>query len=146
MDDIYLKMFNIIGITDIIFKEHNDILIERDILLSNEKYTEIQHLIPELKKNLSSTTITCLHKNASENQRWPLLNLVRQILKEHNYDVKSQTKFNSETGEKIKLYVIRKPNDIIEPSKLHISQLRNYKIAPIIRKKNKDVDIDLKDV
>ena len=104
MDDIYLKMFNIIGITDIIFKVHNDILIERDILLSNEKYTEIQHLIPELKKNLSSTTMTCLHKNASENQRWPLLNLVRQILLSCKFKLLPIRKANGYTKAGKKLY------------------------------------------
>ena len=61
------------------------VLIERDLLLNNERYNEIQKYIPELKKVFSSSCMTALQSNALSNQKWPLINFVRQILKNINY-------------------------------------------------------------
>jgi len=57
-----------------------EILILRDTLLSDDLYKECEKDILELKKILSSTSLTSLQKDAVKNQKWPLLNLVRQIL------------------------------------------------------------------
>ena len=62
------------------------VLIERDLLLNNERYNEIQKYIPELKKVFSSSCMTALQSNAISNQKWPLINFVRQILKNKEYD------------------------------------------------------------
>jgi len=63
----------------------NESLIPREILLDDTKYEEIKNIIPELKKNMNSTFLTALHEDAEEKQRWPLLNLIRQILHVYKY-------------------------------------------------------------
>ena len=63
----------------------NESLIPREILLDDTKYEEIKPIIPELKKNMNSTFLTALHEDAEEKQRWPLLNLIRQILHVYKY-------------------------------------------------------------
>lgn len=91
----------------IFFENENtlhELLIERDILISIEKYEEIQKLLPELKKILSSTVLTSLHKNANDNQRWPLLNLVRQILSIYKYKLIPIRKADGYTPTGIKKY------------------------------------------
>ena len=84
--------------------ELNGILIPRDILLNSSKYEEIQTLIPELKKMMSSSVMTGLHKNASESQKWPLLNLVRQILLAYCFQMSPIRKSDGYTLDGIKKY------------------------------------------
>ena len=55
--------------------------IPREVLLSEEKYNEIVEEIPKLKTIYSSSYMTSLQKNAKKNQQWPLINIVRQVLK-----------------------------------------------------------------
>ena len=50
-------------------------------------YEEIKKDIPELKKLFSSSSHTSLHKNAEESQKWPIINITRQILKSCNFDM-----------------------------------------------------------
>ena len=75
----------------IIFEETtylNGLEIPRDILLSKTRYEKVKPDIENLKKmGFSSSTLTALQKNATEQQKWPLLNLVRQILKASNYNI-----------------------------------------------------------
>ena len=59
--------------------------VNRDIFLSDERYADIQENIPLLKLKLSSSSLTCLQSPAGVKQKWPLLNLTRQLLKQHNY-------------------------------------------------------------
>ena len=77
-------------------------LIPRDILLSKETYNEVKQEIIELKKKFSSSSLTSLQKNAETGQKWPLLNLVRQILKICNYQMKPVRRSNgySKDGKK----------------------------------------------
>ena len=66
----------------------NGMEIPRDILLSKKKYEEIIEEIVSIKKSgFSSSSLTALQKNAKERQKWPLLNLVRQILRASNYNL-----------------------------------------------------------
>ena len=63
------------------------LIIERDMLVSNEKYEALKPHIVELKKIFSSKCMTSMHSCAEYNQRWPCLNLVRQVLKRMGYDI-----------------------------------------------------------
>ena len=56
-----------------------------------KKYEEIKKHIPELKKIFSSSCMTSLQKNAYKSQKWPLLNLARQILSFYNYKMNIET-------------------------------------------------------
>ena len=66
----------------------NGLLIERDILLNDERYNNIIENIPELKTYNSSSVLTSLQSNAKDNQKWPLINIVRQLLKTIRYNMK----------------------------------------------------------
>lgn len=74
-------------------------LISRELLLNDNTYENIQEDIPILKNIFSSSTLTSLQKNAKENQKWPLLNIVRQILKQKNYKMIPIRKCNGRTKE-----------------------------------------------
>lgn len=89
MDDITEKIvllilkkinININKISDI-----NQLLIPREIFLCDEIYKDIKNNIPELKKKFKSSYLNSLQSTAEKKQSWPLLNLVRQILKSINY-------------------------------------------------------------
>lgn len=98
---------NIFKISGIPFEELNEIdglLIEREILLSLEKYETVKEKIPELKKYLSSSCLTSLQKDANLKQKWPLLNLIRQVLKIYYFKMDPIRKSNGYTKEGKKLY------------------------------------------
>lgn len=84
--------------------EVDGLLIPREMLLSDTKYCEIKKLIPTLKKSFSSSLMTSLQKNADKVQKWPLLNLVRQILSVYNYQMEPIRKADGYTLEGVKKY------------------------------------------
>ena len=85
MNEESKTILKIIGIDFNDISELNGLSILRDQLLSDNKYEEVKELLPELKKIYSSSLMTSLQKNANKSQKWPLLNLVRQILNIYNY-------------------------------------------------------------
>ena len=99
---VFLKKCNLV-----IEKEDDLIgqLIPRDFLLSEQLYELVKNDIPNLKKKLSSSSLTSLHKNAKQEQKWPLLNLVRQILKCNSYEMHPIRKSNGYTPEGKKKYL-----------------------------------------
>lgn len=101
MDEISKKILNDIGI---FFDENSEILIAREVLLSQEKYESVEKYVKELKYHLSSSSLTSLQKNATDIQRWPLLNLVRQILNVYGYVMKPIRKCDGYTPDGIKKF------------------------------------------
>ena len=85
MDEEVILMLKQIGLNINSSSDLNGLLIPREQLLSDNKYKEVKEMIPELKKKLSSSFMTSLQKNAEITQKWPLLNLVRQILNGFKY-------------------------------------------------------------
>tara|TARA_B100001057_G_scaffold475814_1_gene543034 strand:+ start:528 stop:896 length:369 start_codon:yes stop_codon:yes gene_type:complete len=61
--------------------------IPREILVRPGAYTEVAKVVPTLKSHFSSTYMTCLQDEAPGGQRWPLLNLVRQVLKASGFNM-----------------------------------------------------------
>ena len=86
--------------------------IERDSLLNESLYNDIKEDIALVKKHFSSSTLTSLQKNAENKQKWPLLNLVRQVLKVHGFKLSPQRKANgyTKTGKKLfrRFFIIEK--------------------------------------
>ena len=85
------EVINFLNKCNLVFdnvEQLNGMEIPRDILLSKQKYEEIIEEIVSMKKSgFSSSSLTALQKNAKERQKWPLLNLVRQILRASNYNL-----------------------------------------------------------
>ena len=80
------------------------LIIPRETLLSDTIYDKIKSNIPDLKKNYSSSFMTSLQKNAEKEQKWPLLNLVRQILNVYRYKMEPIRKADGYTLEGVKKY------------------------------------------
>ena len=94
------------GIDFEILNNGNGLLIPREQLLDDKKYEDIQKIVPELKKikTFSSSFMTSLQKNAANSQKWPLLNLVRQILGVYNYHMRPIRKSDGYTQDGVKKY------------------------------------------
>ncbi len=86
-EDIVIKILNISGIIVEKLNYLDGLMIDRDIFLDYKKYEHVKEYLSNLKSHndFSSSTLTCLHNGADIKQKWPLLNLVRQILKVKNY-------------------------------------------------------------
>ena len=104
MDEVSTKIINRAGIFFHSLEELNGLFLDRELLLSDDKYEEVKEMIPELKRELSSTYLTSLHKTAEKKQKWPLLNMVRQILHFYHFDMIPIRKCNGVTLEGKKRY------------------------------------------
>jgi hypothetical protein len=104
MNEESKTILKIIGIEFNEISELNGLTILRDQLLSDNKYEEVKQLLPELKKIYSSSLMTSLQRNADKSQKWPLLNLVRQILNTHDYKMEPIRKSDGYTLEGVKKY------------------------------------------
>ena len=103
LDQVSLDILSKVGI-DLINNNPiaNNIVILRDTLLNDQLYESIKPTLLDLKHSISSTKHNCLHKNANESQRWPLINLVRQIL--HHYGFKMEPFRKCVTKNGVKIY------------------------------------------
>ena len=104
MDEEVKSILKIVGLEINKFDELNGMIISRDLLLSDSKYDELKYCIPELKKNYSSSFMTCLQKDADKSQKWPLINLIRQILHVYGYKMEPIRKADGYTLEGVKKY------------------------------------------
>jgi hypothetical protein len=104
--------FNKCGINIEKVETLDGMIIERDMLLNNELYEKIMDDIKNLKQYFNSSYLTCLHSNAKERQKWPLLNLVRQILKSVSFSMQPKriSKGYDSEGKKIfkRVFIIQK--------------------------------------
>ena len=87
-------------------EEIDGMMVPRDTLLSQDRYEVIKEDIEKMKKLYSSGSLTSLQKNAKDNQKWPLLNLVRQILKSNDFQMEPVRKSNGYTPEGKKVFTI----------------------------------------
>ncbi len=84
-DKTLISFLNKCGIVFEHFDNLNGQIIPREFLISNVKYEKVKEDIKEIKKIFSSSSLTSLQNKAKGTQKWPLLNLVRQILKQKDY-------------------------------------------------------------
>jgi hypothetical protein len=121
MEEITKKLLREVGIHFESDEELNGILIPREQLLDYAKYEKVKTEINIMKKIYSSSTLTSLQKTAEINQRWPLLNLVRQILGIHGYHLEPLRKSDGYTLDGIKkfkrYFQIKKKQQINNTSK-----------------------------
>lgn len=104
MDEESKNILHIVGFEFTELKNIDGLIIPRETLLSDNKYDEVKKYIPELKKNYSSSFMTGLQKNADKSQKWPLLNLIRQILNVYGYKMIPIRKADGYTLEGVKKY------------------------------------------
>ena len=64
------------------------VLIPRDLLLRVDIEQQLTSLIIKLKEKYKSSKLNCLHKNRDDKQKFPGINLVRQILRCNGYHLK----------------------------------------------------------
>ena len=106
MHETVLEILTIVGID---FEKLNDVsdqlIIYRDTLIDPEKYKVAKGKVGELKKFFSSSFLTSLQENAQKKQKWPLLNLVRQLLKVNMYEMKPIRKSDGYTKDGKKKYI-----------------------------------------
>ena len=57
----------------------NGLTVPREIFTDIEKYNSIKNDIKNIKQIFSSSSLTSLQNTHVKQQKWPLLNLVRQI-------------------------------------------------------------------
>jgi hypothetical protein len=118
MDEESKSVLKLVGFEFDELKDVDGLIIPREVLLSDNKYDEVKKLIPDLKKNYSSSFMTSLQKNADKSQKFPLLNLVRQILNVYDYKMEPIRKSDGYTLEGVKKYKryfqIKKKNSINE--------------------------------
>ena len=78
----FLNNANILcnSITDL-----NGMLIPREVFMNGEIYKGLKEKIPDLKTLFSSSYLTSLQDTAEKKQKWPLLNLLRQVLRSCNF-------------------------------------------------------------
>ena len=81
-----------------------DISLSYDLLREPKLIDKLYQQIPKLKTFYKSSKLTCLHKNSTTNQKFPGVNMVRQILKCNNLKLKPMIicrGYNKATGKKI---------------------------------------------
>lgn len=88
LQDITLKIINVCGENCQKFSQLHQLTINREFLISTGNYNKINPFIQNIKKIISSSNFNSLHFNAQKKQKWPLLNLLRQILKIQNFNLK----------------------------------------------------------
>ena len=81
VDGPVLRLLKVSGLQVAATTPLDGIVIDRDALLRPDRYLDVAALIPDLKKHFSSTHLTALQSDSPSTQRWPLLNLVRQVLR-----------------------------------------------------------------
>lgn len=108
-EDVIIKFLNECHIIFEEFNQLNGVLVPRDIFLSHNTYENVKEQIPALKKIFCSSSMTSLQSKAEESQKWPLLNLVRQILKSCNHKmspIRKSDGYSLEGKKKYKRYFL----------------------------------------
>ena len=100
-----INLLNKSGIHVSSFKDMNGYVFERNILLNDDKMENMKNEIEKMKEIFTVSSINCLQKNAKERQKWPLLNLIRQVLKNINFKMTPFRKSNGYDKQKKKIFV-----------------------------------------
>ena len=83
-----VKILAVLGIKIKTEKDLFGVLIHRDDLLRVDIEQKLAQFIDSLKEKYKSSKLNCLHENRETKQKFPGINLVRQILKCNGYHLK----------------------------------------------------------
>ena len=103
-ETIIVSFLNCVGINVDSIHVLDGIVIQRNELLSEERYAKVKEMIPELKTLYSSSYMTSLQKTADKMHKYPFINIVRQILKSCGYQLKPKRSANGYTKAGKKIY------------------------------------------
>lgn len=81
VSNLIIEFLNNCGIVCQNLNDLDGVIVPREVLLSEKRYISAKEQLPKLRSIFSSSYMTSLQSNATEMQTWPLINLVRQILK-----------------------------------------------------------------
>ena len=109
MEENLLRILNVCDLSYNSLSDMENVKISREKLTNPDLYEKIKNEIikeeiKKFKKVLSSSFYTCLHNDAEKKQRWPLVNLIRQILKHHEYNLFPIRECDGYTKDKKKKY------------------------------------------
>lgn len=107
------KIFKILNIEVSTISDLENIEINRDLLLSKNINIELNKILDECKNFYKSSKLTCLHNNKEDKQKFPAVNLLRQILKCNNLKLTPKVislGYSKVSGKKLiqRNYVIKK--------------------------------------
>ena len=118
-EKIIVEFLNVCGVPCESLTAIDGLIIPRDVLLIEERYKNACEHIDKLKELYSSSYMTSLQKTAKSTQAWPLINIVRQVLKSCGYTMSPRRLSNGYTKSGKKLYkrvfVVRKTSRISAP-------------------------------
>ncbi len=101
---IIINFLNTCGVNCTTISELDGIILYRDNYIFSNNYDKIKSSICDLKNFLSSSVYTSLHADADKKQRFPLVNLIRQILKSINHKLTPKRVSDGYTTDGIKKY------------------------------------------
>jgi hypothetical protein len=102
METLYLEILKEVGMSDV--ENLDGFLIERDCLINEEVYKRMKPKLDGFKDYFSSSLLTCLQDNAENKQVFPLINIIRQLLKTKYYTMEPIRKANGYDKGGKKLY------------------------------------------
>ena len=106
--EILRDMFKFMNIHINELKDLIGIEIERDLILTNEVSHHLLSYQKKIKESGYKTgTLTSLHKNNNNKQKWPEINIVRQLLKCNKLKLQPFVKSNGYDKQSGKKKVIR---------------------------------------
>jgi len=103
-NNIIINFLDICGITCKNISELNGMILYRNDLIFSNKYKDIKPIIYELKKILSSSIYTSLHADADKKQKYPFINIIRQVLKSINFKLTPKRISDGYTLDGVKKY------------------------------------------
>jgi hypothetical protein len=101
---VIINFLNTCGVSCNNLNELDGTILYRNNYIFSNNYEKIKPSICELKKYLSSSVYTSLHSDADKKQRFPLVNLIRQILNSINYKLVPKRISDGYTSDGIKKY------------------------------------------
>jgi hypothetical protein len=104
MDETSKKFLNDAGINFENLEDLDGQMIPRELLLNPIKYDELKERIMDLKKLYSSSSLTGLQNGADAKQKWPLLNIVRQLLNVYKMEMEPVRKSDGYSPNGVKKY------------------------------------------
>lgn len=82
--NLLLQIFKLLKFHTDRLEDLTNLTFPRETLIQKDNKEKLLELIPQLKEVYNSSYLTCLHDNSIYKQKFPAVNLVRQVLKCHH--------------------------------------------------------------